>query len=107
MPEELSSERPDLGVVLLAVNEAGYSSGLEAISGEGDLAVLQDDAAADVWATWAVEYRDVVIVDATNEAVHTFNLTTHDLREGENYAELKAILISVAEGNGVPEGDGG
>ena len=34
-------------------------------------------------------------------------VSSQNLREGENYAELKAILISVAEGNGVPEGDGG
>ena len=48
------------------------------------------------WNRWAVTYRDVVILDAQNRKVGVFNLTEHDLQQPEEYAALKALLLSLA-----------
>ena len=83
-------------VQLLAINESGYS-GLEGMSGLGDVPVLQDTTAVDVWETWDVTFRDVVILDTDNRKVRSFNLTENDLRVSANYAALKSILIASTE----------
>lgn len=58
---------------------------------------LQDTEADDVWGSWNVTWRDVMILDPQNIHVQTYNLTAHNLARPENYAELKALLKSVAE----------
>ena len=45
---------------------------------------------------WGVQYRDVVIVDGSNERIDVFNVTVHDLREGDEYEELKSRLVDSA-----------
>lgn len=59
-----------------------------------DLPLLQDTAAADAWTSWAVTYRDVVILDADNLKVDVYNLTAHNLGDPARYAELKARLVA-------------
>jgi len=54
---------------------------------------LQDRPDVDVWLTWQVEYRDVVILDATNRRVGVYNLTLHDLGEPGNLSTLKQLLL--------------
>lgn len=55
---------------------------------------LQDAAGQDVWALWAVTYRDCVILDAQNRVYAVYNLTSHDLALPANAAELKALLVA-------------
>ncbi|MEW5739988.1 MAG: hypothetical protein AB1938_13735 [Myxococcota bacterium] len=54
---------------------------------------LQDRADVDVWRAWAVEYRDVIILDADNQRVGVYNLTLHDLSQPANQAALKQLLL--------------
>ena len=71
------------------------------LANEGDLPILQEDAANPVWSDWNVSWRDVVVLDPTNESLGVFNLTTFSLDNATNYAELKAILVAAAQGEDV------
>jgi len=102
MQEELAAEHPELGITLLAINEEGYESGLDAMAALGDVPLLQDNPSQAVWTNWKASWRDVIIVDDTGMAVYSFNLTSNDLSDPLNYAQLKSILIAVAEGHPPP-----
>ena len=98
----------------MAINEFGYGppehqSAVELATEDFDLPLLQDTEESDVWTTsWAVTYRDVVILDANNVKVDVFNLTgtslgTSDLTQdldgdgtpdSTNYEFLKARLLA-------------
>jgi hypothetical protein len=54
---------------------------------------LQDRPEVNVWASWQVAYRDVIIRDAAGQRVGVFNLTTHDLGQPEHQAELERLLL--------------
>lgn len=77
---------------LLAVNGAAFGGGMATMSALGDLPVLQDTVTDDVWNTWAVTYRDVVVLDADNQVVGVYNLTANNLNVQANYDALKAML---------------
>ena len=95
MQQELAAE--SLDVHILGVNAAGLESGNGAMCSGRDLPWLQDLADdANVWASWAVTYRDVVILDRDNERIDAYNLTTYDLSEAPDYAALKELLRSAA-----------
>jgi hypothetical protein len=55
---------------------------------------LQDTAAADVWGSWKVTFRDVVVLDASGKVRFVYNLTDHDLHLAANYQSLKAQLLN-------------
>jgi len=74
--------------VLLAVNEEGHESGVVTMAALGHLPLLQDTTKADVWTSWDVTYRDVILVDEDNVEVDVFNLTTHDLNDPVSYQAL-------------------
>ena len=97
MQQELSDTHPELAIQLLAVNEIGYHSGLDTMAALGNLPLLQDTPEAGVWDAWGAGFRDVVILNAANEQVASFNLTTHSLAEPENFAALKSLLVYSAE----------
>ena len=67
------------------------------MSAMGDLPLLQDTPEAGVRDAWGAGVRDVVILNAANEQVASFNLTTHNLAEPDNFASLKSLLIELAE----------
>lgn len=92
MMKELESEHPG-AVQLLAINQAGHEASTETMAALGDIPLLQDTPDANVWASWTAVYRDVVIVDAEGMRVEAYNLTTHDLSNPTNYADLKAKLL--------------
>ena len=80
----------------LGVNAIGLESGNQTICAGRALPWLQDVSSVDVWTSWGVTFRDVVILDAQNKRVGVYNLTEHDLRIPANYAALKSMLISAA-----------
>ena len=93
---ELLSENPSTKIRLLGLNAVGFESSISgAVSGRS-LPYLQDTAAENVWADWGATWRDVRILDVNNAHVATYNLTSHDLANPANYAELKALLKSAA-----------
>ncbi len=59
---------------------------------------LQDTPQANVWRTWKVTNRDVVMLDGENRVFRVYNLTDHDLSAAGNYAELRGILLAAAGG---------
>jgi hypothetical protein len=96
MQDELAAEGLSLAIQILGVNPAGMESGNADMCSGRDLPWLQEPAGVSVWTSWAVTYRDVVIVNAANETVTAYNLTTHDLGTPADYAALKALLRSAA-----------
>lgn len=92
MQDEINAEGWAQGVRILGVNATGLEGSNPAAIVGKDLPWLQDTAAAGVWALWAVEWRDVVILDGANRKVGVYNLTNYDLEDPGNYIELKAML---------------
>lgn len=84
------------GVQILGVNEVGHESGNATMTNGRALPWLQETAGQPVWTPWAVEYRDVIILDGANRRIGTYNLTEFPLSDPANYAELKAMLESAA-----------
>lgn len=82
---------------MLGVNYAGFESGVAQMADGRDIPLLQDTADEDVVGTWAPTYRDVVILDGSNQVVGRYNLTEHNLAVVENYDELTQLLIDAAE----------
>ncbi|MFH1108569.1 MAG: PEP-CTERM sorting domain-containing protein [Planctomycetota bacterium] len=105
MQNDLDANYPQLDIRILGVNGAGLESGNAFITSGRDIPWLQDldlngDGWSDVWRSWNVTYRDVVILDAENARVGTFNLTTHDLRIPASYDTLRRMFVDAAS---VPE----
>ena len=83
-------------VRILGVNGAGLESGNALTVAGNTIPWLQDVVAQNVWGTWAVAYRDVVILNDQNEVVEIYNLSTHDLGTPAFYDELKNKLVQAA-----------
>jgi len=101
LQKELEADFPALDIQLIGVNKVGKEAGNEVASEGRDIPLLQDvdaedDGNSDAWSLWDVQWRDVVIVDAHNTKVGTYNLTTYDLAESENYASLREMLVDAA-----------
>jgi len=78
------------------VNGVGYESGNSSITAGRSLPWLQDVAEQEVWASWSVTYRDVVILDREGNVHDVYNLTEHDLSIVSNYETLKEMLLEAA-----------
>lgn len=80
-------------VTLYGVNGVGFESGNANFTDGRDIGLLQDTAEVDAWTQWDPTYRDVVIVNADNEVVGVYNLTSNNLGVAENYEALTQMLI--------------
>jgi hypothetical protein len=101
MQDDLETNYPGLWIEIIGVNSYGQESGAPSFSAGRDRPVLQDvdanqDGASDLWVSWDVDPRDVVILDGDNVRVGTYNLTTYDLEDPGNYATLRQMLIDAA-----------
>ncbi len=102
MQQELLNEEPGLQIQFIGVNELGHESANSVAASVGkDLPLLQDvdedgDGRSDVWTSWDVRYRDVIVVDASGEVVDTYNLTINNLESSTKFAELKDIVLEAA-----------
>ena len=104
MQNDLAANYPQFDIHILGVNEAGLEAGNALTTAGRDIPWLQDvdgnhDGWSDVWTSWDVAYRDVIILDAENAKVGTFNLSSHDLQVPADYNALRQMFIDVA----VPE----
>lgn len=105
MQGELRELFPTQAMDILAINEAGQESGNDATT--ADLPVVQDVntdgiAGSDTWTAWNATWRDVTILNATNTVTAVFNLTTNNLAEPDNYAELKQLFVDALTANQRP-----
>ncbi len=96
MAQELAAETPPARVDLLGVNAVGEESGNASITDGRSIPWLQDASSENVWTSWDVTYRDVVILGGANRRNTVYNLTEHDLSDPASYAELKALLHAAA-----------
>jgi len=105
MQRDLDANDPEADIRILGVNRAGYESGSSAVTAGRDIPWLQDvdgnhDGFSDVWTSWDVQYRDLVILNGENEKLETFSLVVYDLRNPDSYDALRKKLIAAAT---VPE----
>ena len=101
MQNELAANYPDLGIQILGVNPVGYEGGNGGFTLGWDIPWLQDvdadhNGSSDVWTSWDVTFRDVVILDGENTKLGAFNLTVHDLQVAKNYNTLRQMLVDAA-----------
>lgn len=81
---------------ILGVNAPLQEAGNAQMCAGRVLPWLQDEAAHDVWGSWQVDFRDVVILDPTGRVFAIYNLTTHDLGNPAFYAELRTLMLDAA-----------
>ena len=96
MQTELEADYPGLDIQILGVNGIGLEVANPVITGGRDLPWLQDVAGVDVWSSWSVGYRDVIILDGDNQVVAVFNLSTSSLAIPANFAALKQLFVDTA-----------
>lgn len=101
MQQELRSSYPALRIQLMGVNEKGQEPGNVSATAGRTIPWLQDvdanvDGKSDVFTSWAVALRDVVILDGTNAKVGVYNLNSHDLANSTNFATLREMLVDAA-----------
>ena len=92
MQAQLEAEAPG-AVVLLTVNAAGFEAGNAGYAMGKTLPLLQDTAEVDVWGSWQVVWRDVVILDGTGRRRAVFNLSNTDLNQPSNFESVKQVLL--------------
>lgn len=76
----------------LGVNRADGADDATLATAEHSIALLQDDEEQDVWGSWEVEWRDLVVLDAENRVVGVMNLTEYDLGEEENVQRVRELV---------------
>lgn len=96
LAHEIEVQSPTVPVACLGVNAVGYESGNATVTAGRSIPWLQDLPDQGAWARWGVAFCDVVILDRENRAHAVYNLTTHDLSDPANRAELKALLLEAA-----------
>jgi len=102
MQNDLKTNFPLLDIEILGVNEYGHESDIPLIPNHGTIPWLQDidsnaNGASDVWdESWAVTYRDVVILDEDNVPVGIYNLTVNNLSSTSDYNTLRQMFIDAA-----------
>ena len=85
MHAEMQTEYPTLNIPILAINMIGTEPGIADVALISTLPIVQDDATLTIWDNWGGIWRDVKILNAQNEVIHTFNLTQHNLAPGNGF----------------------
>jgi hypothetical protein len=84
-------------VQILGVNAVGQESSNGIITQGRTLPWTQDTTAENVWSSWKVTYRDVVVLDTSNRVFAVFNLTVHNLQRASARDSLVQILREAAQ----------
>lgn len=105
MQQDLDSNDAELGIEIIGINLADRESGNDSMTDGRDLPWLQDvdaddNGESDVWESWDAQLRDVIILDASNQAVESYNLTLNDLGVDANYNTLRDLLVEAASAEG-------
>lgn len=96
MQAELDGENHPVEIAILGINEIGHEAGNPSMTEGRTIPWLQDVVDQNVWMSWNVTFRDVVVLNGDNVPIAVYNLTVHDLSNPANYAELKGILTAAA-----------
>jgi hypothetical protein len=99
MQQELDALELPVAVIIHGINQAGHEGSNEAACQGKDIPWLQEVPQQPVWTTWAVTYRDVIILNESNEVVGSYNLTDHNLSNAADYDALKNKFIKIAGGS--------
>jgi hypothetical protein len=107
LQQELRGAYPALRIQLTGVNERGQEPGNASATAGRVLPWLQDvdansDGNSDVFTSWQVALRDVVILDGSNVKVGVYNLNSHDLGNAANLATLRGMLVDAAMASQLP-----
>ena len=82
-------------IQIIGINEINFSTS-ESFVADRPVPWLQDESDVDVWSSWSVRFRDLVLLDEQNHPVEVFNLTDVDLSNADNYGEVEAAFIRLA-----------
>jgi hypothetical protein len=95
---ELRGSNLPVNIEIMGVNQIGAEETFynTVVTAGRTMPWLQDTPEAGAWTKWGVEYRDVRILDSSNRLAAVFNLTAKPLTEPANKAELKALLLGLA-----------
>ena len=97
MQKDLDTVATARPIHILGVNAIGEESQNALIVQGRTIPWLQDVSGQNVWASWHVTWRDVVVLDQDNQIVNVYNLTLpNDLADTTHYKELRAILLDAA-----------
>lgn len=96
MQNDLNRNLPSSQVKIFAINETGQEVANAVAAATGDLPLLQDTSAEDVWSDWQATWRDVQIVDAEGELSGIYNLTRNDITVDGNYQALREMIVNAA-----------
>ena len=91
--DTVATSRP---VSIFGVNGIGEESGNSVTCQGRTIPWLQDVGAVNVWQSWQVTYRDVIVLDHDNKVIRIYNLTTNDLADSAKYAALRGILLDAS-----------
>ena len=83
-------------ISILGINYINSEGGTPSVTAGIDLPWLQDVPAQNVWFSWVVGDKDIVILDGGNFVFKTFNANQKDLGIPENYDQLRAFLLDAA-----------
>ncbi len=96
MQDELDTNYPALDIEILGINQVGFSADNSVITALGDIPWLQDTSSEDVWGTWGVTYRDVVVLNTDNTVYAVYNVTANNLGTASNYTALLNLFLAAA-----------
>ena len=96
MQSELDADYPSLDIQILGVNGIGLEVANPVVTNGRDIPWLQDVTGVDVWNSWSVTYRDVIILDTYNQVYAVYNLTTNSLSVPANYDALLQLFVDAA-----------
>jgi len=96
MQHDIDTVATTLPVHILGVNQAGQEADNGLVCQGRTLPWLQDTPAMNVWQSWHVTWRDVIVLDRDNKIVRVYNLTANDLSDSTRYRELRGILLGAA-----------
>lgn len=82
----------NLDVTILGINHMDKDSANELMTEGRNVPWLQDLPATNVWSSWEIAYRDVVILNEDNEFVDRINVTTNNLTEAAGYQTLMGLI---------------
>lgn len=98
MQDELDAMSLPMAVHLLGVNAIGAESANATTTAGRDIPWLQDNVAQQAWDLWAVDYRDVFVLDEDGRVLFVYSLLERDLTTPFDYDELKGRLVQAAGG---------